>query len=121
MSSSATASPRVLEDLDPEDKALVERILTSVMRYRMGVPAIFMLEAFSPMAVVGSQAMHFLSPVVGTFGMTGDYDRLAKLLEKRDLLEAVIREIEGRVEAADGPSDGGVDGGVDGPAEGERP
>lgn len=106
MAKGRRAAPKSLETLGPEDKALVERILTQVMRYRMGVPAIFMLEAFSPMAVVGSQAMHFLSPVVGTFGMSGDYDRLAKLLEKRDLLEAVIREIEGRIEVAHRPPTG---------------
>ncbi len=117
MSNAPSPVSGILEALEPEDKALVERILTSVMRYRMGVPAIFMLEAFSPMAVVGSQAMHFLSPVVGTFGMTGDYDRLAKLLEKRDLLEAVIREIEGRVEAADGPDKATMNG----PADGDHP
>ena len=77
-----------------EDIALLEKIITGVLRYRMAVPAIFMLETLLPLAVVGSQAMHFLSPVVGGLVGPSDYDRLAKLLERRDVIERMMRNLE---------------------------
>lgn len=80
--------------LTPEDEALLNRIVSGISRYRMEVPAIFTLESLLPLALVGSQAMHFLSPVVTAFVSPNGYDRLARLMERRDVIERVMCRLE---------------------------
>ena len=60
----------------------------------MAVPSTFMLEAFSPLALVGSQAIHFLTPVFGMFVNPTEFKRLADLVERRDILEQMICRLE---------------------------
>jgi len=62
----------------------------------MTVPAIFFLESVKPLSFVGSQALHFFEPMVRTFFAVQDYDRFARMMERRDNLEALLRRIERR-------------------------
>lgn len=91
----------------PEESALLDRIAREVLRRRLEVPAIFLLEGTKPLAFVGSQLMHFFSPVVGAFTGRPGWDAMARLLEKRGAAEALIRRIEGglddREDGGDGP------------------
>ena len=80
--------------LDEADRALLDQVVETLKRYHMVVPGIFMLEAFQPLALVGSSAMVFLAPVVSTFIAPGDYDRVARLLGRRDVLEWLVRRLE---------------------------
>lgn len=77
-----------------EDAALLARVHEGICRYRMEVPAIFMMESLLPVAVLGSQAMHFLAPVVSAFVNPTDYGRLARLLERRDVIEKMMCRLE---------------------------
>lgn len=78
----------------PEDEALLDRISEATVRWGMAVPAIFLLESSKPLNFVGSQFLHFLSPMVNSVLNARDLDRLALLLERRDTVEELIRRIE---------------------------
>ena len=78
----------------PEDEALLDRISNAVVRWGMTVPAIFLLESSKPLNFVGSQFLHFLSPMVNSVLNAQDMDRLALMLERRDTVEDLITRIE---------------------------
>ena len=78
----------------PEDDALLERIAAATVRWGMAVPAIFLLESTKPLNFVGSQFLHFLSPMANSVLNAQDLDRLALLLERRDTVEELIKRIE---------------------------
>jgi hypothetical protein len=87
-----------------EDEALLDRIAAAVVRWGMAVPAIFMLESSKPLSFVGSQFLHFLSPIVHAVLEARELDRLAVMLERRETVEELIRRIERAEE--DGPAAG---------------
>jgi hypothetical protein len=78
----------------PEDEELLDRIASATVRWGMGVPAIFLLESSKPLSFVGSQFLHFLSPIVHTILDARDLDRLAVMLERRETVEDLILRIE---------------------------
>jgi hypothetical protein len=86
-----TKGPR---ERTPEDEELLDRIAAAVVRWGMSVPAIFLLESSKPLSFVGSQFLHFLSPIVHTVFDARELDRLAVLLERRDTVEELILRIE---------------------------
>jgi hypothetical protein len=77
-----------------EDERLLDRIAQGVVRWEMTVPAIFLLESSKPLNFVGSQFLHFLSPIIHTLVDAKELDRFALMLEKRDTLEELIVRIE---------------------------
>ena len=81
------------------DDELLDRIARATVKWGMSVPAIFLLESSKPLNFVGSQFLHFLSPIVHTVLNARDLDRLAVLLERRETVEDLIRRIE-KAEAA---------------------
>ncbi len=87
------------EPLTPEDEALLDRIATEVVRRRLEVPAIFLLETFKPLEFVGSQLLYFFQPLVGVFYGGPGYGRVAHLLERKEALERLARRIEDAVDA----------------------
>ena len=82
-----------------EDDALLDRIARGVVRWEMTVPAVFLLESSKPLSFVGSQFLHFLSPIAHSLLDAGEVDRLARLLERRETVEELIVRIE-RFDAA---------------------
>ncbi|MGQ0723051.1 MAG: hypothetical protein ACT4PE_15990 [Candidatus Eiseniibacteriota bacterium] len=94
----AEAEPSVArkgrEPRSAEDDALLDRIASAVVRFGMSVPAVFLLESSKPLNFVGSQFLHFLSPIVGMVLRADELDRFALLLERRDTAEEMIRRIE---------------------------
>ena len=80
----------------PEDEALLDRLAELTVRHRMTVPAIFFLESVKPLSYVGSQALYFFEPMVRAFFSVQEYDRFARMMERRDTLEALLRRIERR-------------------------
>ena len=77
-----------------EDERLLDRIAAGVVRWEMSVPAIFLLESSKPLNFVGSQFLHFLSPIIHSLVDARGLDRFAVMLEKRDTLEELIVRIE---------------------------
>ena len=62
----------------------------------MTVPAVFFLESVKPLSFVGSQALHFFEPMVRAFFSVQEYERFARMMERRDNFEALLRRIERR-------------------------
>ena len=76
-----------------EDRALTA-VSRFVVRFGLTVPAVLALESVRPLAYSGSQFMHLLSPSIGVFLPTNQWDALAALLEERGGLEVLIQRIE---------------------------
>ncbi|GAX59698.1 ATP-dependent Zn protease [Candidatus Scalindua japonica] len=66
----------------------------------MSVPAIMFLESVRPLNFIGSQAMIFLKPVLSRFFTREEYHKLAIILEKREVVDLLINEIEQKENAA---------------------
>ena len=77
-----------------EDQVLLAKIAERLVRMRMSVPAIFLLESSKPLAFVGSQLLIFLEPFVQSLFNFAQYQRFALLMEDRDNWEALVRKIE---------------------------
>ncbi len=84
------------EPLGVDDVALLDRIATLVVDRGMAGPAVLFLESAGPMNFLGSQALHFFMPFLELACQTGDLERAAKLLERRDTLSRLIALIEAK-------------------------
>lgn len=86
--------PTPPESTEADDEALINRIAGEIVRRRMTTPAILFLESVKPLNFVGSQFLAFMDPILRLFLTIRDYDRLVRLLEKRESIERVIQAIE---------------------------
>ncbi len=86
--------------LTPEDEALLDRLAGRVLELRMEVPAILALETSRPLTVIASQAMIFLEPMIQALFRLTDYRRFSTLIERREVVESLIRRIEAGAERA---------------------
>jgi hypothetical protein len=106
--------------MSPEDRALLERIAARVVELRLEVPAILALESVRPLSLVAGQGLIFFQPLAQALFRFRDYERFARLVERRDGLEALTAAIERQVaarpprragpKAAPPPSSGGAGG-----------
>jgi hypothetical protein len=86
--------------LSAEDEALLDRLAARVVELHMEIPAILALETSKPMTVVASQALIFFEPMIQSLFRFTDYRRFTALIERRDVMESIIRRIETRAENA---------------------
>ena len=84
--------------LSAEDVALLERVAAAVVAREMAVPAVMFLESVGPMNFLGSQALHFFTPILEVVFPQRDIERVALLLERRDTLSRLAALIERRAE-----------------------
>ncbi len=82
------------QPLSPEDLALLERVAKAVVERGMATPAILFLESVGPMNFLGSQALHFFTPLLEVVFPQRDVERVAFLLERRDTLSRLVAMIE---------------------------
>ena len=87
------------EPLSADDQALLDRVAARVVELRMEVPAILALETSKPLTVVASQTLIFFEPMIQSLFRFSDYRRFAALVERRDVMEALIQRIETGAEA----------------------
>ncbi|MGH7253991.1 MAG: hypothetical protein ACREIE_09365, partial [Nitrospiraceae bacterium] len=59
-------------------------------------PATVFLESVGPMNFLGSQALHFLTPILDLACNTGEVEQVARLLERRDTIPRLIVLIEAK-------------------------
>ena len=78
----------------PGDEALLARLASEVARRRMQAPAILFLEGLRPLNFLGSQAMVFFRPLAGMALDPAEWDRAARLLERREALGRLAEKIE---------------------------
>ncbi len=77
-----------------EDVQLLERIAEVIVTRRMAAPATMFLESMGPMNFLGSQALHFLTPILDCAFNTKEVEQVARLLERRDTVTRLIAIIE---------------------------
>ena len=87
------------QPLSAEDIALLERVAVAVVERRMAVPAVVFLESVGPMNFLGSQALHFFTPILEVVFPQRDIERVALLLERRDTLSRLTVLIERQAES----------------------
>ncbi len=80
--------------LEDCDAALLRKLADFVVGRNMSLPAIMFLESVRPLNFVGSQAMVFLKPIISRFFTNAEYDKLATILERREVIDFLINEIE---------------------------
>lgn len=85
--------------LSSEDLALLERTADAVVARGMAVPAVVFLESVGPMNFLGSQALHFFTPILEVVFPQRDVERVALLLERRDILSRLASLIESKAQA----------------------
>jgi hypothetical protein len=86
------------EPLSAEDLVLLDRVAEAVVARRMATPATLFLESLGPMNFLGSQALHFFTPILEVVFPHRDVERVARLLERRDTLSRLVVLIERRSE-----------------------
>jgi hypothetical protein len=79
-----------------EDLALLERIADAVVKREMAAPATVFLESLGPMNFLGSQALHFFTPIIELAFNAQEVSQVARLLERRDTIARLIDLIEAR-------------------------
>ena len=85
-----------------DDLALLERIAEAIVTRRMTAPALLFLESMGPMNFLGSQALHFLAPIVECVFSSSELAQIARLLERRDSLQRLTALIEAKAAASTG-------------------
>ncbi|HMS85696.1 MAG TPA: hypothetical protein PKD12_18795 [Nitrospira sp.] len=84
------------QPLADEDVQLLERIAEVIVKRRMAAPATMFLESMGPMNFLGSQALHFLTPILDCAFNTKEVEQVARLLERRDTVTRLIAIIEAK-------------------------
>lgn len=82
--------------LSIEDVQLLERIAETVVKRGMAAPATMFLESMGPMNFLGSQALHFLTPIIECVCNAKEVEQVARLLERRDTVTRLIAIIEAK-------------------------
>ncbi|MEK6784806.1 MAG: hypothetical protein AABY61_04950 [Nitrospirota bacterium] len=84
------------ESLAIEDVQLLERIAEMVVKRGMAAPATMFLESMGPMNFLGSQALHFITPIIDCVLSAKEVEQVARLLERRDTVTRLISIIEAK-------------------------
>jgi len=83
------------EDVDAEEgKRVLKKVADEIVSRRLTVPAIFLLEACSPLSFVGSQTMIALEPFVRAIFDLPHYREFALMMERGENVEKLITMIE---------------------------
>jgi hypothetical protein len=85
--------------LSIEEVELMERVAGAIVKRGMAAPATVFLESMGPMNFLGSQALHFLTPIIECAFNTREVEQVARLLERRDSIPRLIAIIEAKSSA----------------------
>lgn len=86
--------------LEDGDYALTEKLADYVVKRKMSTPAIMFLESVRPLNFLGNQAMVFFKPILTHFFSKDEYDKISVILERRYVIDILIKEIEKRDKSA---------------------
>ncbi len=92
----AFATKSEAQKFSTEDVALMERIAAIIVTRGMAAPATVFLESMGPMNFLGSQALHFLTPILDCAFNTKEVEQVARLLECRETVTRLITIIEAK-------------------------
>ena len=82
------------QPLSMEDVELMERVADVIVKRGMATPATVFLESMGPMNFLGSQALHFFTPIIECAFNVKEVEQVARLLERRDTISRLISFIE---------------------------
>jgi hypothetical protein len=88
-------------ELTAADRALMAKLGAWLAERRLETPAILFLESVRPLSFVGAQGLYFLEPFARAIFDVTEYERLARLLERRSNLELLVRAVEDAADARD--------------------
>jgi hypothetical protein len=77
-----------------EQAELARSIADGVRRWKMIAPAILLLEAHRPFALLAGQALLLAEPLITVFVGPQQARRVAQLLEDPDGIELIVRQLE---------------------------
>ncbi len=73
---------------------LIERVAQRLVELRLGMPAVFVLEATLPLSFVASQAMIVFEPIIQSVFNIADYREFQQMMEDRSNIERLMTRIE---------------------------
>lgn len=89
-------------ELPEEDRVLLERVADAIVKRGMAAPATVFLESMGPMNFLGSQALHFVSPIIECALNAKEVAQVAHLLERRDTISRLIVLLDAKSAAPQG-------------------
>jgi len=92
----AFGTPAAPQPLSAEDLGLMERMADAIVKRGMAAPATVFLESMGPMNFLGSQALHFFTPIIEFAIDAREVERVARLLERRDTISRLLSIIEAK-------------------------
>lgn len=72
------------------DNEFLEKFASDISKRKLTVPAILFLETFKPLNYIGNQAMVFFRPFVSIIFPILKYDKVSKILGKRESISKLI-------------------------------
>ena len=78
------------------DEDLMARVADAIVKRDMAAPATVFLESMGPMNFLGSQALHFLTPIIECVFNVKEIEQVARLLERRETIPQLIAIIEAK-------------------------
>jgi len=84
------------QPLSIDDVQLLERIAETIVKRGMAAPATMFLESMGPMNFLGSQALHFMTPIIDCAFNVKEVEQVSRLLERRDTVTRLIAIIEAK-------------------------
>lgn len=85
---------RDAQPADERHKQLIERVAQRLVELRLGMPAVFILEATLPLSFVASQAMLVFEPIIQSVFNIADYREFQQMMEDRTNIERLMTRIE---------------------------
>jgi hypothetical protein len=82
-----------------DDLALLDRVAARVVELHMEIPAILTLETAKPLTVIAHQSLIFFEPMLQSLFRLSDYRSFTALVERREVVEALITRIEALAES----------------------
>ena len=92
----AFATRTEFQPLTLVDVELMDRVAAAIVTRGMAAPATVFLESFGPMNFLGSQALHFLTPILEFAFDVKELEQVARLLERRETISRLIALIEAK-------------------------
>lgn len=90
------------QENEAQTEVLLEKIAQNVVSRRLEMPAVMFLEMHRPLSFLGSQALYFLTPLLGLVASPEQISRLARLLDTPEGVERLISAIERKANASAG-------------------
>ena len=91
---SALPTEEPTEHAGTPHEQLIERVAQRLVELRMGIPAVFMLEATRPLSFVASQALIVFEPIVGAIFNIAEYRQFQQMMEDRANIDRLMNRIE---------------------------